>query len=82
MFDCCVELANEGVEGALKRGGDGAESGERVCQTWAQETVIGSRKEERDAQADVGDAITEAFGQSLDEAVQAQTAQLISNCTL
>jgi hypothetical protein len=34
------------------------------------------------AEAEVGDAITEAFGQTFDEAVQAQAAELISDGAL
>src|SRR5438552_1205474 len=48
----------------------------------AQETVVSSCEEQGDAEAKVGNAITEASGRALDQAVQAQPAQLVGDCAL
>ena len=44
--------------------------------------VISAGEEEGGAEAEFGDAITEAFGQAFDEAVEAQAAQLLSDGAL
>lgn len=46
--------------------------GERGGEARAQETIVGSGEERGGAQAEVGDAVAEAFRQPLDQAMQAQ----------
>jgi hypothetical protein len=75
LFDCCVDLRGEGVEGALKRGLDGAESWERGGEAGTQDAIVGSGEEQGDAEAEVGDLVAEATGHALDQAVEAQPAQ-------
>jgi hypothetical protein len=47
-----------------------------------QETVVNPGKEQSHAEAEIGDFITEAFGYALDQAMQAQAAQLIADSAL
>src|SRR6266571_3932635 len=70
-IECLLEWAIGGVEGR-KRGGE----------AWAQEAVVEASEEQGGAEAEVGDAIAEAVGQALDQAVQAQSSQLISDGAL
>jgi hypothetical protein len=76
------EPGAERVEGALQRGCDGAQYWEGGGEARAQQTIVGSREEQGDAQAKVSDAIAEAFGRTLDQAMQVQTAQLVGDGAL
>src|SRR5215468_11990122 len=82
LFDCSVDLRAERVESALEGRGDGAECGERGGQPRAQQTVVGPREEQGDPEAEVSSAIAEAVGDTLDETVQAQPAQLVGDGAL
>ena len=66
LVDHGVDLCAEEIEGALERGGDGAQGRECGGQSGAQQAVVSSGEEQRDAQAEVGDAISEAIGYALD----------------
>jgi len=70
LLDPCVELGVEFVEGALERGIDGAQGWKSGGQTRAQESVVGAREEQGDPQAEFSDAVAEAVGDTLDQAVQ------------
>ena len=52
-----------------QRGGEGR----------AQQAIVGAGEEQGGAQAEVGDAVAEAVRQPLDQAMQAQAAQLIAH---
>src|SRR5712671_3984555 len=82
VVDRGVDLGGKLVEGALEGRGDCAERRQRGGQTWAQKTVVNAREEQGDTEAEVGDAVAEACGHPLDQAVQTQPAQLISDCAL
>src|SRR5882757_7275207 len=82
LFDCGVDLRAERVKGALERGRNSLERGERCGQTGAQQATVGSREEQGDAEAEVGDTIAEAIGQAFNEAVQAQSTQLVGDGAL
>src|SRR5260221_1676990 len=73
LFDCCVDLRGEGVEGALKRDLDGAERWERGGEAGTQDAIVGSGEEQGDAEAEVGDLVAEAAGHALDQAVEARS---------
>ena len=70
LFDCCVDLRGEGVEGALKRGLDGAVRWERGGEAGPQDAIVGSGEEQGDAETEVGDLVAEAVGHALNEAVE------------
>ena len=46
------------------------------------ETSVRAGEEERGPEAELGDAVTMGFGDSLDHAVQAESSQVISHSTL
>ena len=75
-------MDSERVKGALKRRGNGAQCRKRGSKRRAEQAVVGSGEEQGNAQAEVGDVVTEAFGDALDEAVQAEPAQLIGDGAL
>ena len=82
MVDPCVDLFVDFVEGGLEGCIGGTEVGKRGGQSRTQQSVVGAGKEQRCAQAELGDAIAEAVRQALDQAVQAQAAQLVGDGTL
>src|SRR5215510_6231576 len=82
VADPCIDLCVDLVECALERSIDGAQGGKCGGQSWTQEPVVGAGKEQGRAQAEACGAIARAFGQALDQAVQAQAAQLIGDRTL
>src|SRR6516162_11039046 len=82
LVDPFGELVVDVGERALERVCNGTDAGECGGCRRAQEAVISAGEEEGGAEAGFGDAITEAFGQAFDEAVEAQAAQLISDGAL
>src|SRR6266481_333572 len=82
LLDRHIDLGIDGIECALEWAVDGAESWKRGGEAWAQEAVVEASEEQGGAEAEVGDAIAEAVGQALDQAVQAQSSQLISDGAL
>ena len=82
LVDPYADLGIDFVERALERGIEGAASRDCGGEAGAQEAVVEPREEQRGAKAKRGDAITKAVGQALDQAVQAQTAQLIGDGAL
>src|SRR6266571_3822998 len=82
LIDRCLDLRVDFVECALEWAVDGVECRKRGGEAWAQEAVVEAREEQGGAEAEVGDAIAEAVGQALDQAVQAQSSQLISDGAL
>ena len=75
----CVDLFVDFVEGPLERGVDGAEGWKCGRQPWADQTIIGACEEQGFAEAELGDAIAEAVGETLDQSMQAQASQLIGD---
>jgi hypothetical protein len=82
LVDPCVDLGIDVVEGALERGIDGAQTWKRGGDARAQETLVDAAEEQGHPEAEFGHAILEAGRQALDQAVQAQTAQLIGDGAL
>src|SRR5216683_5157064 len=82
LVDPCVNLFVDFVECGLEGCIGGAEVGKRGGQSRTQQSVVGAGKEQRCAQAELGDAIAEAVRQALDQAVQAQAAQLVGDGAL
>ena len=77
-----VDLPTERIESALEGRSDGAQGGQRGGEAWAQQAIVSAREEQGDAQTEVGDAITKAVGQALDQTMQAQPAQLVGDGAL
>jgi len=77
LVDPCIDLFAERVEGTFDRCLDGAKVGKYGGQTWTQDAVIGSCEKKGGAESEVGDAVTEAFGEAFDQAVEAQAAKLV-----
>ena len=48
-------------------------------EAWAQDAIVCSGEEESGAPTEIGKAVSMAFGQAVDDAVQAQTAQLVGD---
>src|SRR5579859_5969418 len=82
LLDRDIDLSIDIVESPLEWVVGGAEGRERGGEAWAQQAVVKASEEQGGAEAEVGDAIAEAVGQALDQAVQAQPAQLISHGAL
>ena len=70
LLDACVDLCVEFVEGALERGIDGAQGWKSEGQSRAQDAIVGAREEQSHPQAELSDAIAEAVGDALDQAVK------------
>jgi hypothetical protein len=68
LGDHGIDFCGEGVEGAFQRSGGGAERWQRRGEAWSQKVVVGSGKEEGNAPAEIGDAISEAVGRTLNQA--------------
>src|SRR5713226_8567345 len=77
LVDPYVDLFVDFVEGGLEGCIGGAEVGKRGGQSRTQQSVVGAGKEQRCAQAELGDAIAEAVRQALDQAVQGTSASSI-----
>ena len=69
VVDHGFDLGAKRVEGPLEGRGDCTKCRQRGGQTWAQKTVVNAREEQGDAEAEVGDAVAEACGHPLDQAV-------------
>src|SRR6202795_5366579 len=82
LLDRHMYLSIDTIECPLEWAVDGAEGRKRGGETWAQQAVVEASEEQRGAEAEVSDAIAEAVGQALDQAVQAQPAWLISHGAL
>ena len=82
LGDHCIDLGGERVEGAFQGSGSGVERWQRRSEAWSQKAVVGSSKEEGNAPAEIGDAISEAVGRALDQGVEAKPAQLVGDCAL
>src|SRR6201993_2277528 len=82
LGDHGIDFFGEPVEGGSQGSGDGSERWQRGGEAWSQKAVIGSGKEERNAPAEIGDAVSEAVGRALNQAVEAKSAQLVGHCAL
>ena len=82
LLDRHIDLGVDTIECPLEWAVGGAEGRKRGGKAWAQEAVVEAREEQGRPEAEFGDAIAEAVGQALDQAVQAQAAQLIGSCAL
>lgn len=80
MVDHRVDLGGERVEGVAKGSRDRSKCGRSGRHAGTQEAIVGSGKKQGDAQAKVGDLVAEAFGDALDQAMEAKSAQLVSYC--
>src|ERR1700739_1091405 len=74
-----IDFFGEPVEGASQGSSNGAERWQCGGEAWSQKAVVCSGKEERDAPAEIGDAISEAVGCALNQAVEAKPAQLVGH---
>jgi len=72
LGDHGIDFFGEPVEGGSQGSGDGSERWQRGGEAWSQKAVIGSGKEERNAPAEIGDAVSEAVGRALNQAVEAK----------
>src|SRR6266852_4031293 len=82
LVDPSIDVLVDFVEGWLERCIGGAEVWKRGGQSRTQQSVVGAGKEQRCAQAELGDAIAEAVRQALDQAVEAQASQLVGDGAL
>src|ERR1700676_2845664 len=82
LLDRDIDLGIDSIECPLEWAVDSAEGRKRGGKAWAQQAVVEAREEQGCPEAEVGDAIAEAVGQALDQAVQAQSSQLISDGAL
>jgi len=82
LSDAFVDLLVDFIEGGFERVGAAAQGRNYGGQSRAEQPVVGTGEKEAGAEAEFGYAIPKAVGQSLDEAMQTQTAQLIGDCTL
>src|SRR6201988_2481114 len=80
LGDHSIDFLVEPVEGGSQRSSNGSERWQRGGEAWSQKAVVGSGKEERNAPAEIGDAISEAIGSALNQAVEAKPAQLVGHC--
>ena len=78
LVDHCVDFGGERIESAAEGSCDRSERGQSSSQAGTQETIVGSGKEQGHAQAEVGDLVAEGFGDALDQAMEAKSAQLVS----
>ena len=70
LVDPCFDLRVDFVEGALERAIDGAQCGKSGGQTRSQDLIVCAREEESRPKPEFSDAISEAVGQSLDQAMK------------
>src|ERR1700757_3323506 len=82
LGDHSIDFFGEPVEGSSQGSSNGSERWQRGGEAWSQKPVIGSGKEERNAPAEIGDAVSEAVGRALNQAVEAKSAQLEGHCAL
>jgi hypothetical protein len=80
LGDHGIDFFGEQVEGASQGSSNVSERWQRGGEAWSQKAVVGTGKEERHAPAEIGDAISEAAGRALNQAVEAKPAQLVSQC--
>src|ERR1700746_991601 len=82
LGDHGIDFFGEPVEGGSQGSGDGSGGWRRGGGAWSQKGVIGWGKEKRNAPAEIGDAVSEAVGRALNQAVEAKSAQLVGHCAL
>jgi hypothetical protein len=70
LIDGRVELDLDVVESAAQRGFDGGVTGKRGGDAGPKKAVVEASKEQSCAETSLGDAVAEAFRQSLDHAVE------------
>src|ERR1700758_759917 len=80
LGDHGIDFFGEPVEGGSQGSSNGSERWQRGGEAWSQKPIVGSGKEERNAPAEIGDAISEAVGRALNQAVEAKPAQLVGHC--
>src|ERR1700745_3111114 len=80
LGDHSIDFFGEPVEGGTQGSSNGSECWQRGGEAWSQKAIVGSGKEERNAPAEIGDAISEAVGRALHQAVEAKPAQLVGHC--
>src|ERR1700756_153427 len=80
LGDHSIDFFGEPVEGGSQGSSNGSERWQRGGEAWSQKPIVGSGKEERNAPAEIGDAISEAIGRALNQAVEAKPAQLVGHC--
>jgi len=76
------ELGVDFIEGALDRGIGGAEARKRGGQTRTQDAIVEAGEEQRGSETECGDAVSKAVVQAFDQAMETQSAQLVSDCAL
>ena len=82
MVNGRVELDLDVVESAAQRGIDGGVTGKRGSDAGPKKAVIEAGKEQSGTETSVSDAVAEAFGQSLDHAVETEATELVANSAL
>src|SRR6201987_805008 len=80
LGDHGIDFFGEPIEGVSQGSSNGSERRQRGGEAWSQKAVVGSGKEECKAPAEIGDAISEAVGHALNQAVEAKPAQLVGHC--
>jgi hypothetical protein len=79
LFDPRCNLPVGFVEGASQGAGEVGEVGKDSAQAGRQESVIGSGKEQGEAQAEVRRSITMRAGDALNELMQSKASQMIGH---
>src|SRR5258707_6230893 len=79
LLDRHIDLGIDSIECSLEWAVDGAEGRKRGGEAWAQQAVVEAREEQGCAGGEIGDAIAGAGWQALDQAVQAQSSQPVSD---
>ena len=79
LLAAAVNFRLEAIKGNSERGLSGWPGRQDLGEFWAEEPRLGAREEERNAQADWGDLVAMTVRDALDEAMQAQTAQVIGH---
>src|ERR1700693_5977675 len=82
LIDPDVEAGVDLGEGFFDRAIDGTEGWKCGCQSRTQDAVVGAGEEQRYAEAECGDAVSKAVGQTFDQAMETQAAQLVGDCAL
>src|SRR3990172_3511239 len=81
VFAALVDGAVKAIEGGAQYGAGGCERFGDLGQSWAQPSGIGSAEEHRDLQALSGKLVAIGFSDTLDQAMQSETTQIVAHPT-
>src|SRR6201981_3058184 len=80
LGDHSIDFFGEPVEGGSQGSSNGSERWQRGGETWRKRPIVVWVKKEHTPPAEIGDAISEAVGRALNQAVEAKPAQLVGHC--